>query len=282
MSHEDYKEMLTFEALTALDGEDQRALENHLPNCIECSGDLNVWQATASALAYAANPLEPSPELRVRILERAHQERLSAPAAKVIELKPKAGHLSGTFQKLGAIAATVIFVSLLAAVIFLWQQNRQAKTDVLRLSSQISDIQRALSRERGALAALTRPGTRINELSGTKDAPDAHAVLAFDAKSGRAVLVARGLPPAPAGKAYQLWFMVGSRPVPGKVFNVDVSGNAIADDQLPPEALSSTVFAVTLEVASGVATPTLPILLLTPPNHSTFFADPALRTTFSS
>ena len=281
MSHEDYKGMLALEALTALDGEEARAFENHLAGCGECGAELNVWQATASALAYAADPMEPPAELRSRILERARQERLRAPA-KVVELKPRVSRQSSTFARLGAIAAAVIFVSLLAVVVVLWQQNRQAKTEAGRLSSQVREIQQALNLERGALAALTRPGTRMNELSGTKDAPDAHAVLAFDSKSGRAVLVVRGLPPAPAGKAYQLWFMVGSQPVPGRVLHVDSSGSAIADDQLPPEALSSNVFAVTLEPQSGVPAPTGSMFLLTRPNHSTFFPDPALRTTFFS
>ena len=102
------------------------------------------------------------------------------------------------------------------------------------------------------------------ELAGTKDAPSAHAMLAVDSKSGHAMLMAKGLPQAPAGKAYQLWFIAGTRPIPGKVFKPDPSGNAMLDDQLPAAALNAATFAVTLEPQNGVPTPTGSMYLLTP------------------
>jgi len=115
---------------------------------------------------------------------------------------------------------------------------------------------------------LTHPDTKIAELAGTKDAPGAHAMLLFDHKTGRAILMAKGLPSAPAGKAYQLWFMSGGRPMAGKVFTTDSAGNAMSHDQVPAEALASTVFAVTLEPQGGVASPTGPMYLLSPAHSS--------------
>lgn len=93
------------------------------------------------------------------------------------------------------------------------------------------------------------------ELAGTKVMPQAHAMLAYD-KNGRAILMAKGLPPAPAGKAYQLWFIAGGQPMPGKVFTTDASGSGSLKDQIPPEARNSAVFAITLEPESGVNSPT--------------------------
>ena len=100
------------------------------------------------------------------------------------------------------------------------------------------------------------------ELAGTKEAPAAHGMLAVDSKSGHAILMAQGLPQAPAGKAYQLWFIAGTRPMPGKVFQTDAAGNAMLDDQLPAEALNAATFAVTLEPQGGVSAPTGPMYLL--------------------
>jgi anti-sigma-K factor RskA len=114
---------------------------------------------------------------------------------------------------------------------------------------------------------LTTPGARSSDLDGTKDAPNAHAVLALDRQSGRAVLAARGLPPAPAGKAYQLWFISNGRPpAPGKVFTTDAAGNALLEDHLPPTAADASVFAVTLEPHAGVPAPTGSMYLLSPAN----------------
>ena len=282
MTHEAYKEMLALDALNALDGADAETWAAHLAGCADCREELAEWEATASALAYAAPPLDPSPSLRGRILEQIHDEARPGRGSNVIEMPVRAQFGARAFSKLMAIAAAVAFLALLTAVILLWQQNREAKTQVAALSAQLTKLQRSLDRERGILAALTNPGAKINELAGTKDAPNARAVLAFDAKSGAAVLVANGLPPAPQGKAYQLWFMVGSHPVPGRVFNVDATGAAVAHDQVPPEALKSTVFAVTLEPQEGVPAPTGHMYLLSPADHSSLYLDPPLQTTFLS
>ncbi len=100
----------------------------------------------------------------------------------------------------------------------------------------------------------------MEHLSGTNVAPGAHAMLAYD-KNGHAMLMAKGLPAVPKGMAYQLWFIVGKKPMPGKVFRTDASGNANLKDQLPEMALGSAVFAVTLEPESGVKSPTGAIYL---------------------
>ncbi len=100
----------------------------------------------------------------------------------------------------------------------------------------------------------------MSKLAGTKMMPDAHAMLAYD-KNGRAVLMAKGLPPAPKGKAYQLWFIAGGKPMPGKVFRTDASGEGTLSDQIPTEALNAAVFAVTMEPESGVPAPTGAIYL---------------------
>ncbi len=273
MTHADYRELVPLAALDALDGGDADSMRDHLSACSECQTDLDAWWVTASALALTAPAAGPSVQVRERVIKAVNAE--SKPAAKVLEFERKVPRGSVGYG-LKAAAAIVILV-LLVGVIALWFQNQQAKNEITRLAAQIMQVQQSLDHERGAIAALTRPGTRINELSGTKDAPNARALLAFDATSGRAVFVANGLPQAPEGKAYQLWFMVGSRPLPGGVFKVDPSGSALTNDQLPPEALASTVFAVTLEPSSGVSAPTGDIYLLTPSAHSSSYYDPLFR-----
>lgn len=260
MTHEDYKELLPVHALSALDGRDQAPLEAHLVTCAECRAELDSWHAATSPLAYATNPIEPSPRLRDRILKNARAENAMSAPANVIQLPQRAKRSS--FLPSVAIAAALIFVALILGVAILWQQNRTTKRELARLASQIEESRRQLDQENEALDLLTGSGTRMTELSGTKEAPGAHAMLAFDRKTGRAILMARGLPSAPAGKAYQLWFMVGTRPMPGKVFTTDAGGNAMSHDQVPAEALNSTVFAVTLEQQSGVPSPTGPKFLL--------------------
>jgi anti-sigma-K factor RskA len=71
------------------------------------------------------------------------------------------------------------------------------------------------------------------------------------------LLIAQGLPPAPEGKAYELWAIAGKNaPVPAGVFTVDATGAGSL--RVPPIRMEGTVdtFAVTLEPAGGVAAPT--------------------------
>ena len=79
--------------------------------------------------------------------------------------------------------------------------------------------------------------------------------------SGRAILMAKGLPAPPAGKAYQLWFIAGGKPLPGKVFTTDASGAGTLTDNVPSAAMNSPIFAITLEPAGGVPAPTGAIYL---------------------
>lgn len=79
------------------------------------------------------------------------------------------------------------------------------------------------------------------------------------------MLFAYNLPPAPAGKAYQLWFIADLKhPVPGAVFNTDQQGRAVMRDQVPEAGRNASVFAVTLEPAGGVSAPTGEKYLLSP------------------
>ena len=77
MKHEDYQQMLTAHALGALDQTDREVIEQHLAGCAECRAELDEWHGTAGALAYVANPLEPSTQLRERILKEVRAERSS-------------------------------------------------------------------------------------------------------------------------------------------------------------------------------------------------------------
>ena len=86
-------------------------------------------------------------------------------------------------------------------------------------------------------------------------APQAIAKFAYDS-SGHAMIMTKGLPAAPVGKQYQLWFIVpGKAPMPGKSFSTDNEGKAVMEEQMPAEAMNSAVIAITLEKQGGVTKP---------------------------
>ena len=243
MAHEDYKAMIPAHALSALDAEEARAMNQHLSECAECREELADWESTSAALALHTEPVEPSPELRDRIMSAIRTDDSSQ---KVVQF-PERRSLWTSFGSLGAIAAAVLFVALIASVFVLWKQNREMKDEMARSNEFVK--------------LLTAPGSRMAELAGTAQASSATAKIAYD-KNGHAMLMARGLPPAPQGKEYQLWYIVGSKaPMPGKSFAPDEAGQGMLTDQMPHEAMDSAVFAITLEPAGGLPAPTGEIYL---------------------
>lgn len=235
MVHEDYKAMMPAYALSALEADEERAFSRHLSECAECQSELAEWESTAASLALSASAAEPSPQVRERIMNAVRAE-------KVVKF-PERRSVWSSFGSLGAIAAAIMFLALIIGIVVLWQQNRAMQPEL-------------------AFARLaTTPGAKMTELTGTEQATGATAKIAYD-KNGHAMLMASGLPPAPQGKEYQLWFIVGNKPpMPGKSFAPDDKGQGTSIDQLPHEAMDSAVFAITLEPAGGLPAPTGEIYL---------------------
>lgn len=274
---EDYQELLTAKALTALDAEASRSLDAHLRNCANCRLEMGQWEETAAFLALDAAPLEPSPELRDRILASVRAESRSARLTRngaeatpdpnvvprdsnVLAFQPPSRNVWASLGSFGAIAAILVFAALIISLVTLWQQNRATQSEVARLSAELRETKARVDYEHAVVQLLTSPDTHTAKLTGTEVAPTAHATLAYD-KDGHAMLMAEGLPAAPAGKAYQLWYITGGKPMPGKMLATDPGGNAMLKDQIPAAARGGAVFAVTLEPEGGMPAPTGAIYL---------------------
>jgi anti-sigma-K factor RskA len=284
-THTDYKEMIAAHALGALEGAEARELEAHLTTCAQCRAEFESWQATAATLAYAAPSVEPSAELRSRLLKSVRAEGtkpLSGTTSKdnerverravessqdksnVVPFEKPARRARSAAWMVGAMAASLAFIALAVSLVLVWNRYNTMQQEMARLTDQLGQAQGELARERDALARerrakelISAPEAQIMTLAGTEMATRARAKFVYDRKTGRAMLMADDLPPAPAGKAYQLWYIAeGKPPMPGHVFNTNASGHAEMSDQLPEEARAATVFAVTLEPASGVTAPT--------------------------
>ena len=239
MVHEDYKEMIPARALSALDAAEAQALNEHLENCAECRKELDEWQATAAALSLGANPAEPSPKVRERILDEVRKD-LSEP--NVVPFRSTSRNLWSSLGSLGAMAAAVLFTALIVGVLVLWRQNNE------------------LQKSREFVQLATSPGARVTELRSTAAGAGATATVAYD-KSGHAILWLSKLPQVPQGKAYQLWFLVRDKAMPGKTFAPDNNGQGVLKEQVPSEALDSPAFAITVEPAGGSTAPTGAIYL---------------------
>lgn len=268
MAHQEYENLLTLQALAALEPSEERRLADHLESCSECRGELSELRDAAGLLAHAAPPVEPGPQVRSRILDAVRHERKSGSAAStVVPFQPRAE--AAGWPVMLRWAAVVAIAALLLGIFVLWQRNIRSRREIDRLSRELNqqkvDLERnreALARQQGMLEFLNSPGMKRMELTGTQQAQTARASFVYDHESGRAMIMTKGLPMAPAGMAYELWFIPkGKAPMPGKTFTVDANGQAMMPDHLPAEARENMVIAVTLEPQRGSAAPTGPIYL---------------------
>ena len=300
MRHEDYKQLLALEAVGALDGEERGALDGHLPSCAECREELREMSDAAASLLYTVEPVRPSAELRANILARVRSvdpsevfvdpSEVAAPSRAVDpseacadahktdgprDLRTLLGGISlwqlfAWRPALGfGMAAAAVAVVLLGLTTFsLWNRNQSLGNEVASLSGRLREAQNEIDGQREQLASareeqgvLASPAVSVAELSGKQPAPEAHAVLAYDRSTGRAVVTATGLPPCPEGHAYQLWLIADNKPLPGGTFKTDAQGRARMSDRLPPNHTAPT-FAVTLEREGGVLKPEGDVFLI--------------------
>ena len=275
MEHQEYQELLVLHSLNALAVSQARSLEEHLKACPECRDELIRLRDAAALLAHAAPSAAPRPEVRDQILANVRAERKQARVStvtspQVVPLKPRAARNIWTIGL--RLAAGLAFVALLVGLIVFWRRDVKMRQEIAQLSRQNNTQQHelvrdrdVLARQREALALLNSPNAKKMELAGTQTAQSARGTFVYDQKTGRAILMADGLPATPADKAYELWFIPkGHSPMAGKMFTIDASGHAILPEQMPPEAMESAAIAITLEPKKGSAVPTGAIYLSSP------------------
>ncbi len=215
-------------ALDALDPEERRAFEAHLPGCERCQQELAAFWETTEALAVAASGPEPSQELRERILADVRAE-----PQVVVPFEPRRR------QALSVLAAAAAIAAVVAIGIGLWATS---------LSNELDDTRAALERERAVAGILADPAARTVGLQGEGEG---RLVVAPD---GKAVLVMNELDPAPAGKTYELWIV----PHGGAAKRAGLFPGGDGSDVVTVDGVveSGEIVAVTIEKAGGVDTPT--------------------------
>ena len=86
-------------------------------------------------------------------------------------------------------------------------------------------------------------------------APNAQARVFWSAEHG-IVLTVTGLPPAPAGRAYHLWFVPVANPVSGGPLTIAPGGRTTTDVEAPDGVLAPVPVAITLEPEGEMMNPT--------------------------
>jgi anti-sigma-K factor RskA len=255
MNHDAWLELADVYALGALEGDELTRFEAHLAtDCALCAARLRETREALRALPESLPGVPPSPGLRARILERIAAER---PPAVPVAVRPA--------RRPGRVIWWAGWAGLAAAAVLLVVVNAELKTtrrELQVLHDRLATLQAELSQREEALRFLSDPNVRYVSLGGLKPSPQASAWLLWNPGTRQGLLLARGLPAAPPGHAYELWALAGAEPVPAGVFSVDPGGRGLL--RLPPLPGGHTfdAFAVTLEPVPGVPKPTGPMHLL--------------------
>jgi anti-sigma-K factor RskA len=233
--HSLLRENLPAYALGALDAEEARALEAHLPTCTACQAELAEYRAVSENLLMTLPSLQPSPDLRKRL-----QSRL--PSAQ----KTRQTRLPWSFPRWAAGAALAL---LFVMNLFSFAQMRA-------LQRQQLTVQRQLLNSQAALAMLSYPGTEAlpieaGEISGT---------VLLDRERNSAAVVAWNLPELSQEQIYQIWLIEpdGHR-VSAGLFRPQAELPYTTQPVFSNQTLSNFVgIGVTVEPAGGSDQPTGP------------------------
>jgi hypothetical protein len=146
--------------------------------------------------------------------------------------------------------------ALIAAVVFSTRAQRTSE-ELQRVRAESAAQTRELARLSEAFAILNQPDARQVVFGGAAPQPPRGRVF-LDRTRG-VLLLASNLPPAPAGKTYEMWVIPkGGKPVPAGLFQSAADGTALHVRPGPVNVAGTAAVAVTLEVAAGATVPNLP------------------------
>jgi anti-sigma-K factor RskA len=242
LDHVEVDELAGAFALGALDGDELRAVTEHLETCPEPHAELRSLLGAGDVLAASLEPVRPSQSLRDRLMETvagtAQEHAALAPvsARERVRGRELFDWLSPTMSRGLAVAAVVVALAFGA-----WN---------ISLQNQVTARDQALQQVAQAIAS----GQTAFRVSGSGGSG---YVVADSA--GNAKLVVADLTPIDQSRIYELW-LIGSDNKPVAVGTFARPANAVAVVSLERGIQGFGVFAVTVE-SKRVDTPTLPIVM---------------------
>jgi anti-sigma-K factor RskA len=246
----DCREELAEYALGHSDKATASAVAEHLAACVVCRRELADTEAAWSALALELPTTAPRPEVLAGVMDRIDRTNGVRPPARPNLPERKPSVLTAPQRWASYALAATVAAALLAGALYLRPQPTTADAALHDLAARLGKLQqldRMLSAGNVRLASLRPPADGSTR-----------AFVVWDLAAGQWHFYAMGLPPAPAGQAYQLWAVTEDHdPLPGPTFQVDDKGlgSVVADfPDLPPSASARAV--VTLEPTGGSSRPT--------------------------
>ena len=238
MNCDELRDQYELYAIGVADEPERSELRDHLNRgCEVCMAGMKRAREVTAIFGVTAVPATPSPRLRRRLLASVGVEQRSF----------------GWSPFLGLALALSLF-----AVVYFYGRESETQKIVARLTDQMRRQSMDLTRMNEAFAILNGGDTTVSSFGGGPKGK------VFTSKSQGVLLIASNLPPAPAGKLYEMWVIPkGGKPVPAGLFQSDTNGTAM-HIQRALTVPDAGLVAVTLEDQGGAAQPTSPVLFAAP------------------
>lgn len=221
-------------AMGVAEDPERAEIREHLNRgCEVCMKEMKRARQIASMIGATAPLAAPPAKLRRRILASVGVEQRS------FGLAPWLGLLAA-LSLVGAFYFEARESTSLHELANVRNQMRQQAVDLTRLNEAMT-IMNGSDTKQVNFGAGAKGKIFVNPTSGV-------------------LLIATNLPPAPAGKAYEMWIIPkGAKPVPAGMFQSQADGTAMHVQRGPVDVNGVTI-AVTLEDEAGAAQPTSAIL----------------------
>ena len=281
MTHEELKDLLPLKALDRLDPDENRAVDEHLASgCPECERELESFRETLGAFALATAESGESATERIwqQVEPRLNPRSLGGgtrPASRGRDSAARNPSRQRMLSFAAVAVATMAIVTLFFNVLSLQRGIEAARAtanfEVAALRERIDDLQRGLQNASATITDLKTqlsltstltlaafsPDTRVVHLAGLAAAPRANATVALSPSNKTAFMEVSGLPPAPADKVYEAWW-IGRQagPIRAGLFEAPAEGVAKVELIMPPPGEEIIASAVTLEPTGGTEKPT--------------------------
>ncbi|MBF0671977.1 MAG: anti-sigma factor [Salinibacterium sp.] len=219
------EELAAAYALGALSAEERAEYEAWLLETPDATAEASAYADVASSLALAAEPVEPSADLRASILAQVAMTP-QLPAAPVSSASPEPIESSdpvaaaptraeqraasrwsrGAVFLVAAAASVLLFVGggVVGSLIAQGQRNDFA----IEQATALAELQAAADAQQA-----------VTEMEG-----GGQVTLIWSAEQARSAIMVDAMPPAPEGKTYQLWYIRAGDPIPDATFEAADEG----------------------------------------------------------
>jgi anti-sigma-K factor RskA len=253
---DDLQEQASLYAAGAMSESERQEYARHLDEdqCSVCRSEVHQLQSAIALLAFTVPASSPSPNVKARLMEQA---RKAAPVAISLKDQPRSA-----FRWMEWITAAVAVASMAVAFMVI-RTNNELRQEADLLKSKIAQLEVQITGHQNTIATLTSAGVRVVDMAGQGTNVQAKGRIFWDQQRKRWFFYVRDLPPVPADKSYQLWFVPKSgNPVSATVFNTGSDGTVQVEVPVPDDVADLKAAAVTTEPLGGLPQPSGPFALL--------------------